>query len=60
MPMMSLRDVDDPGQLKAASRSIVAGRALRSERVGELMRLLRRGDGRWDGSEEAAEEEGVR
>ena len=59
MPMMSLRDVDDPGQLRAARRSIVAGRMLRSERVGELMRLLRRGDGRWDGADDSAEEEGA-
>ena len=60
MPMMSLRDIDDPGQLTAAGRSIVAGRVLRRERVGELMRLLRRGDGRWDGTEEAGDEESPR
>lgn len=57
VPMTSLRDVDDPGRLTVTGRSMVAGRSLRREHMGELMRLLRRGDGRWDA--EAGEEETV-
>jgi hypothetical protein len=51
MPMMSLRDVDEPGQIQVAEKSHVNGRRLHRLGVGALMRMLRRGDGRWDDTE---------
>ena len=45
--MTSLRDVDAPGLIVPSARAAVGGRALRAGMVGELMRLLRRGDGGW-------------
>jgi hypothetical protein len=46
-PMTSLRDIDEPGLIVPSARAAVGGRALRAGMVGELMRLLRRGDGGW-------------
>jgi hypothetical protein len=57
MPMMSLRDVDEPGVIRVAERSHVNGRTLQRLRVGALMRMLRRGDGRW-GDDESEDEGG--
>jgi hypothetical protein len=52
MPMTSLRDVDEPGIIQVAERSHVpGGRRLRRRRVGALMLMLRRGDGRWGDNE---------
>jgi hypothetical protein len=56
MPMMSLRDVDEPGLIQVAERSHVNGRRLHRLGIGALMRMLRRGDGRWGDNE--SEDEG--
>ncbi len=52
-PMTSLRDVDQPGQLKPRTRATGDERIAAQRRMGELMRLLRRGDGRWADGEDA-------
>ena len=57
MPMTSLRDVDEPGIIQVAERSNVHGRRIHKLSVGALMRMLRRGDGRW-GDEESDDENG--
>lgn len=56
IPMTSLRDVDESGVIVPSTRAAVGGRTLRSGTVGELMRLLRRGDGGW-GEDDVADRE---
>jgi hypothetical protein len=55
MPMTSLRDVDEPGIIQVSERSHVHGRRLHRLGVGAVMRMLRRGDGRW-GDDESDDE----
>ena len=57
MPMTSLRDVDEPGIIQASEPVYVLhGRRLHKLGVGALMRMLRRGDGRW-GDEESDDDD---
>ncbi len=56
-PMTSLRDVDQPGQLKPRETRTGNERIAAQRRMGELMRLLRRGDGRWSDGEDGDQDQ---